>query len=80
MTFVTRHQYRVDGLGVHPGTHQRFALFAMTAQVVVPPGRAGTDWEAGLEEIGGRLNLDIRVSPDPCPRGAVPMRMPGTSP
>ena len=38
-------------------------LFAMTAQVVVPPGRAGTDWEAGLEEIGGRLNLDIRVSP-----------------
>ena len=22
-------------------------LFAMTAQVVVPPGRAGTDWEAG---------------------------------
>ncbi len=38
-------------------------LFAMTAQVVVPPGRAGTDWEAGLEEIGSRLNLDIRVSP-----------------
>jgi glycine cleavage system transcriptional repressor len=38
-------------------------LFAMTAQVVVPPGRTGTDWEEGLEEIGGRLNLDIRVSP-----------------
>jgi glycine cleavage system transcriptional repressor len=38
-------------------------LFAMTAQVVVPPRLAGTDWEAGLEEIGGRLNLDIRVAP-----------------
>ena len=37
-------------------------LFAMTAQVVVPPGLSGTDWEAGLEEIGGRMNLDIRVS------------------
>jgi glycine cleavage system transcriptional repressor len=38
-------------------------LFAMTARVVVPPGLSGTDWEAGLEEIGGRLNLDIKVSP-----------------
>jgi hypothetical protein len=28
----------------------------------VPPRLAGTDWAAGLEEIGGRLNLDIRVS------------------
>ena len=37
-------------------------LFAMTAQVVVPPGHAGTGWEAGLEALGGRLNLDIRVS------------------
>lgn len=37
-------------------------LFAMTAQVVVPPGLAGTDWEAGLEAIGGRWNLDVRVS------------------
>jgi glycine cleavage system transcriptional repressor len=36
-------------------------LFAMTAEVVVPPGLAGKDWDAGLEEIGGRLNLDIRV-------------------
>jgi len=38
-------------------------LFAMTAEVVVPPGLADTDWEAGLEEIGSRLNLDIRVAP-----------------
>jgi glycine cleavage system transcriptional repressor len=42
-------------------------LFAMKAQVVVPPRLAGTDWEAGLQEIGGRLNLDIRVSPSPRP-------------
>jgi glycine cleavage system transcriptional repressor len=37
-------------------------LFAMTAQVVVPPSLAGRDWEAGLEEIGDRMNLEIRVS------------------
>jgi glycine cleavage system transcriptional repressor len=37
-------------------------LFAMTAQVVVPPRLAGKDWEAGLEEIGNRMNLDIKVS------------------
>jgi glycine cleavage system transcriptional repressor len=37
-------------------------LFAMTAQVVVPPSLSGQGWEAGLEEIGGRLNLEIRVS------------------
>ena len=38
-------------------------LFAMTAEVVVPPGLTSEDWKAGLEEIGARMNLDIRVSP-----------------
>ena len=37
-------------------------LFAMTARVVVPPDLAGRDWQAGLEEIGSRMNLEIRVS------------------
>ncbi len=37
-------------------------LFAMTAQLAVPPGQAGQGWEAGLAEIGDRMNLDIRVS------------------
>ncbi|WP_435017467.1 glycine cleavage system protein R [Tundrisphaera sp. TA3] len=37
-------------------------LFSMTAQVVVPPGESQSGWEAGLESIGGRLNLDITVS------------------
>ena len=38
-------------------------LFSMTARVLVPPALAGSDWKAGLEEIGKRLNLDIHVSP-----------------
>ncbi len=37
-------------------------LFAMTAQIVVPPSLARQGWEAGLEEIAGRMNLEIRVS------------------
>lgn len=37
-------------------------LFAMTAQVVVPPGPSGDGWEAGLEVLGSRLNLEIQVS------------------
>jgi glycine cleavage system transcriptional repressor len=38
-------------------------LFAMTAHVVAPPNLAGQGWEAGLEEIADRMNLEIRVSP-----------------
>src|SRR5271165_998000 len=37
-------------------------LFAMKARVIVPPSLSGKGWEAGLEEIGDRMNLDIRVS------------------
>jgi glycine cleavage system transcriptional repressor len=40
-------------------------LFAMTAHVVAPPTLAGQGWEAGLEEIADRMNLEIRVSPLP---------------
>jgi glycine cleavage system transcriptional repressor len=36
-------------------------LFTMTAEVVVPPALAGEGWESGLEELGGHLNLEIRV-------------------
>ena len=37
-------------------------LFAMTARVAVPPGLSGRGWEAGLEGIGSRMNLEVRVS------------------
>jgi glycine cleavage system transcriptional repressor len=38
-------------------------LFTMTAHVAVPPGEASKGWEDGLEELGGRMNLEIRVLP-----------------
>jgi glycine cleavage system transcriptional repressor len=36
-------------------------LFTMTASVAVPPNLSGQGWEAGLEEISSRMNLEIRV-------------------
>jgi glycine cleavage system transcriptional repressor len=36
-------------------------LFRMTAEVAVPPALAGEGWEAGLEDLSGQLNLEIRV-------------------
>ncbi len=38
-------------------------LFTMTALVAVPPGLAGKDWEAALEDEGRLLNVDIKISP-----------------
>jgi glycine cleavage system transcriptional repressor len=45
-----------------PGATSGVPLFAMNARVIVPPGLSGKGWEAGLDEIGDRMNLDIRVS------------------
>ena len=45
-----------------PAPTSGIPLFSMTARVVVPPSLAETGWEAGLDEISGRLNLDIMVS------------------
>jgi glycine cleavage system transcriptional repressor len=47
----------------NPASTSGVPLFAMTARVTVPPSLAGAGWEAGLDEIGDRMNLDVRVSP-----------------
>lgn len=39
-------------------------LFTMTAQVVVPASLEGRAWEVGLNDIGSRMNLEIRVCPE----------------
>ncbi|QDV33777.1 glycine cleavage system protein R [Tautonia plasticadhaerens] len=39
-------------------------LFNMSALVVVPPELVEQGWEAGLDAIGGEMNLEIRVSPE----------------
>ena len=40
-------------------------LFAMTATVAAPPDLSGKEWEAGLDEIARRMNLEINVSAIP---------------
>lgn len=40
-------------------------LFAMAASVIVPPALSEEDWQAGLREVGSRMNVDIEVSPMP---------------
>lgn len=37
-------------------------LFTMTAEIAVPPELAAQGWQSGLDEISGRMNLEIRVS------------------
>jgi glycine cleavage system transcriptional repressor len=39
-------------------------LFSMTAELAVPPGLSGSSWEAGLDAIADRMNLEIRVIPE----------------
>jgi len=47
--------------GTAPAPTSGVPLFTMTAEVVVPPSLAGQAWGDGLEEIGSRMNLEIRV-------------------
>jgi glycine cleavage system transcriptional repressor len=37
-------------------------LFTMTAEIAVPPRLAGQGWDAGLEDLGSHLNVEIRVA------------------
>lgn len=37
-------------------------LFSMTALVSVPPALSGRGWESALEDMGNRLNVDIKVT------------------
>jgi glycine cleavage system transcriptional repressor len=47
-----------------PAPTSGIPLFSMTAQVVAPPGLSGPRWQAGLEEIASRMNLEIQVFPE----------------
>lgn len=60
----------LSGLGINiesvdsettPAPTSGVPLFAMTARIAVPPGLTDGAWEAGLEEIGSRMNVEIRA-------------------
>jgi glycine cleavage system transcriptional repressor len=44
-----------------PASTSGVPLFAMSAEVVVPPAVDARDWQPGLSEIARRLNLEIEV-------------------
>ncbi len=48
--------------GITPAPVSGAPLFFMTALVAVPPDLSGQDWPAALEDVGRRLNVDIKVS------------------
>lgn len=48
--------------GTQPAPTTGSPLFTMTAQVVVPPGMTGPDWQTALRDAGQRLNVEINVT------------------
>ncbi|HEY6873647.1 MAG TPA: ACT domain-containing protein [Geobacteraceae bacterium] len=48
--------------GVTPAPLSGTPLFTMTALVAVPPALADQGWQAALEEVGNRLNVEITVT------------------
>ncbi len=62
--YLSEHGISIEAMDSEsaPAPTSAVPLFSMTAQVIVPPALTGKGWEAGLEAIGSRLNLDITVS------------------
>ncbi len=62
--FLSRHGINIEAADTEtaPAPTSGVPLFAMTARVAVPPGLTAGAWEAGLEEIGSRMNVEIRAT------------------
>lgn len=48
--------------GTQPAPISGTPLFTMSARVAVPPSLAAQDWEGPLDEVGRRLNVEIKVT------------------
>ena len=69
----------LSGLGINiesvdtetaPAPTSGIPLFSMTARVAVPPGLTAGAWDAGLEEIGSRMNVEVRAAAIEDPRSS----------
>lgn len=62
--FLSRHGINIEAVDTEtaPAPTSGVPLFSMTARIAVPPGLTGGAWEAGLEEIGSRMNVEIRAT------------------
>jgi glycine cleavage system transcriptional repressor len=61
--YLSSHGINIESMDSEtaPAPHSGVPLFTMTAHVAIPPSLADRGWEAGLDEIGGRMNLEIEV-------------------
>lgn len=62
--YLSEHGINIESMDseTFPAPLSGAPLITMTAEVVVPPGLSGHNWEAGLENIGHQMNLEINVS------------------
>jgi glycine cleavage system transcriptional repressor len=61
--YLAQHTINIESVetAIKPAPHSGTPLFTMIALVMAPPDMPSKDWEAGLDDIGHRLNLDIEV-------------------
>jgi glycine cleavage system transcriptional repressor len=61
--YLSQHGINIESMDSEttPAPISGVPLFSMTAEVVVPPSLSGQGWEAGLEDLGSHLNLEIRL-------------------
>jgi glycine cleavage system transcriptional repressor len=62
--YLSQHNINIESVDSEttPAPMSGLPLFTMTAHVVVPPDLPEADWEDGLTDIGGHMNLDIQVT------------------
>ncbi len=61
---LSQHGINIESMetGTRPAPISGSPLFTMQALVAAPPESASTNWETQLEEMGDRLNVEIKVS------------------
>ena len=59
--YLSKHEINIESVetATTPAPHTGTPFFTMTALVLVPPGQA---WQAGLDDVAHRLNVDIDVA------------------
>jgi glycine cleavage system transcriptional repressor len=62
--YLSQHNINIESMDSEttPAPISGVPLFTMIAHVVIPPNLSDQDWEAGLEDIGSQMNLEVRVS------------------
>lgn len=62
--YLSQHMINIESMDSEttPAPVSGSPLFTMTAYILVPPNPSDPNWKAGLENLGGHLNLEISVA------------------